>query len=324
MTQILNQTLLEFPAMPGEPLDRLGFDIGWDHARHGLAPTTSLLQQQAAIAQGWSAGRAAFGQRAQAHSRPLRAWLALRIQAWLEGDPLDPQQMTPQQLSQIMVDRCPVLRMPLGGTARDPCSMRIVRLDESAGHVPGNLALLSRDAAEHIRGIGGLEAARRARRSECTGQAVQGWDAGVWWRVATLRSMVTPLPFHEAARMPLALLPLPGVRLINPIQRLQAAITRSFAGAGFSQRARVLGHWLPEHTLRHDFNLFVGALAPRLLEARGRNEDPSKALEDAWLHERVQRRWTHFALSLGEAAVPSLLERAAMAERLLVPMRRVA
>jgi len=38
-----------------------------------------------------------------------------------------------------------------------------------------------------------------------------------------------------------------------------------------------------------------------------------RALEDAWLNERVQRRWQHFALSLGEAATEALLERAATA-----------
>ena len=34
-----------------------------------------------------------------------------------------------------------------------------------------------------------------------------------------------------------------------------------------------------------------------------------QALEDAWLHERVQRRWQHFVLSLGENGVERLLER---------------
>jgi hypothetical protein len=40
---------------------------------------------------------------------------------------------------------------------------------------------------------------------------------------------------------------------------------------------------LPEHTLRHDFNLFVGTL--------------------------LQRRWQHFVFSLGETGVEMLLER---------------
>ena len=67
---------------------------------------------------------------------------------------------------------------------------------------------------------------------------------------------------------------------------------------------------LPEHTLRHDFNLFVGAIAPRVLEAGPDTRSVRRALEDAWLHERVQRRWQHFVFSLGEAGVEALLAQA--------------
>jgi hypothetical protein len=82
-----------------------------------------------------------------------------------------------------------------------------------------------------------------------------------------------------------------------------------FATAGWSERYRHLAASLPEHSLRQDFNLFVGAMAPRVLEA---GSDPvvlRHALEDAWLHERVQRRWQHFVLSLGETACEAWVER---------------
>jgi len=54
-------------------------------------------------------------------------------------------------------------------------------------------------------------------------------------------------------------------------------------------------------------------LAPRVLEAGNDPQTVRRALEDAWLNERVQRRWQHFALNLGEAATEALLERAAAA-----------
>ena len=108
----------------------------------------------------------------------------------------------------------------------------------------------------------------------------------------------------------MAVLPPNRVRLLNAVQGLQALLSRAFSAPGWSERCRRFAQWLPEHTLRQDFNLWVGAMAPRVLEA---GQDPAavrRAVEDAWLNERVLRRWTHFALSLGEAATQALLERA--------------
>ena len=110
--------------------------------------------------------------------------------------------------------------------------------------------------------------------------------------------------------MPLALLPPAGVRPVNAVQRLQLLVTLQFAAPGWSERTRDIAARLPAHTLRHDFNLFVGALAPRVLEAGPDTRAVRRALEDAWLHERVQRRWQHFVFSLGEAGVEALLAQA--------------
>jgi hypothetical protein len=78
---------------------------------------------------------------------------------------------------------------------------------------------------------------------------------------------------------------------------------------------RSLADLLPGHDLRLAFNLFVGAVAPRLLEAGAGNDARAtrRALEDAWADERVNRRWQQFVLELGEAATETLLNRAAEA-----------
>jgi hypothetical protein len=42
----MDQATFSFPtftAAPTEPADRIGFDIGWDHAHHGLVPPAELL-----------------------------------------------------------------------------------------------------------------------------------------------------------------------------------------------------------------------------------------------------------------------------------------
>ena len=291
--------------------DATGFDIGWDHAHHGLVPPAELLLEGTPIGQGWRAGRAVFGRRTLATGRATRQWLALRTLAWRQGIPFETQQVTAHYLAQLHAAQCPALRRPLGGPAGHADAAVVERLNPQAGYAAGNLAVMSQAAAQAREGVDVLDALRRATRAQASGAAEAGLDAAAWWRLAALRAFVTPLPFHEAARVPLAVLPPNRVRLLNAAQGLQALVTRLFMTAGWAARTRALAQWLPAHTLRHDFNLFVGAIAPRVLEAGNEPLALRRALEDAWLQERVQRRWQHFVLSLGEAATEALLETAA-------------
>ncbi len=300
---------LEPAGRPADEVERTGFDIGWDHAHHGLVPPAELLLECTPLGQGWRAGRAVFGARTLTASRATRQWLALRLLAWRGGITFETQQVTPHYLAQIHAERCPVLRTPLGGAAGQSDAAVIERLNPQAGYAAGNLALLSQRAARVRVGVDVLEALRRAHRVEAGGEAIDGLDAPAWMRLAALRSFATPLPFHEAAWLPLAALPPNRVRLLNTAQGLQALLTLQFANPGWAARTRAVAEWLPAHTLRHDYNLFIGALAPRVLEAGTQGPALRPALEDAWLHERVQRRWQHFVLSLGEVATASLLDR---------------
>lgn len=305
----MNQALLDLDPLALAPLDRAGFDIGWDHAHHGLAPSAVLLAAATAVSQGWSAGKAVYGRRTARASHATRLWLTLRLQAWTDGIAFDKSRVTPEYLTRLDPHRCPVRRCPLGGAAGHDDALVIERLSPALGFVAGNLVAMSQAAQRLASGIDSLQARRLARRCEIEGGTVNGLDAGAWWRVAVLRSFVTALPFHEAVRLPLAILPGDSLTPVNAPQRLQALVTRQFSAPGWAARARAMAAMLPEHTLRHDFNLFVGALAPRLLEAAG--QDWRRALEDAWLTERVQRRWQHLMLSLGEAACLALLTEAA-------------
>jgi len=293
-----------------EPADRTGFDIGWDHAHHGLVPPAELLHPGTPVCQGWMAAKAVFGRRTLAGSRHTRQWLQLRLLAWRRGVGFDTLQVTPNYLSQIDTAHCPVQRCALGGAAGQPDAAVVVRLNPNAGFVAGNLAVMSAQAAAVLDATDAPGALRHARRAEASGEPVQGLGAAAWWRVAALRAFTTPLPFVEAARLPLAVMPPNRVRLLNAPQDLQALVTKMFNSAGWSGRCRALAQLLPEHTLRHDFNLFVGAMAPRVLEAGNEPLALRRALEDAWLQDRVHRRWQHLALSLGETATAGLLDRA--------------
>jgi len=309
----MQQATLNLDSPPARACDRTAFQVGWDHAHHGLVPPPGLLLQDTPVCQGWMAGRAVFGGRTLGASRAVRQWLALRLLAWRQGVAFETQQVTANYLGQMHAERCPVLRQPLGGVENSPGASTLTRLNPQAGYAAGNLATVSYAAAQALASVDVREAVRQARRAEMSAAPVEGLDAAAWWRLATLAAFTTPLPFFEAACLPLALLPPNRVRVLNAVQGLQVLVTLQFATPGWSARARALGAMLPAHTLRHDFNLFISALAPRVLEAGNDPQTVRRALEDAWLNERVQRRWQHFALSLGEAATEALLERAAAA-----------
>lgn len=310
----MNQAALNLSATDASftgPVDRVGFDIGWDHAHHGLVPPAELLHQGTPVMQGWLAGKAVFGRRTLSTGRATRQWLATRLLAWRRGIHFETQQLNANHFAQIHTERCPVQRSLLGGAPGQDDAAVVERLNPQAGYAAGNLAVISQLAARAGQNLDLMSAVRQARAQEAGAPAAAGLDAGAWWRLAVLHSFATPLPFHEAARLPLAVLPPNRVRLLNAVQGLQTLLTRLFMAPGWAARCRQLAAMLPAHTLRHDFNLFVGAMAPRVLEA-GSSEPRALrgALEDAWLHDRVQRRWQHLALSLGEGATELLLDRA--------------
>ena len=306
----MQQAPLALDAAAHYTADRSGFDIGWEHAHHGLVPPAEMLHPGTPVCQGWMAGKAVFGRRTLGASRHVRLCLQLRLLAWRRGIGFDTLQVTPNYLRQIEGTHCPVRRCRLGGAAGHADAAVVVRLNPQAGFAAGNLAVMSAQAAAALERVDAIQALRQAHAAAAGACAVDGLHAAAWQRLAALRAFTTPLPFAEAACLPLAVLPPNRVRLLNAAQGLQALVTQMFIAPGWSARCRALAQLLPAHTLRHDFNLFVGAMAPRVLEAGSEPAALRLALEDAWLHERVQRRWQHLVLSLGEAGTAELLERA--------------
>ena len=56
----------------GQNQDATGFAIGWDHARHRITPPLAHLNSHNPVGQGWTAGRAAFGDRRLRSSATVR------------------------------------------------------------------------------------------------------------------------------------------------------------------------------------------------------------------------------------------------------------
>ena len=301
-----------------------GFALGWDHARHGLAPPPDLLADAGPVAQGWHAGRSLSERRATA-ARAIRRWLEYRTTAWRQAVPVDLDRLTPYALQRLERSRCPVTRAPLGGRPGTAYAPVFVRLDDGAPAAPGNLVQASGRAAAALAALAAepragtpmpaslaAHALARARRIDAGIDAAwPGLTVAECWRLASLLATVAPIGFADAARTPLRLLPPACVEPACAVWRLQHRVTQAFAEAPWSLRVRVLGESLAAADRRHDFHLFIGAYAPRLLEA-GAHPDRAtlaRVLEDAWADARVQRRWTRFVLALGEPALLAWLGR---------------
>lgn len=297
---------------PGEARDP-AFELGWDFAHHGLVPPAEHLLPGHPLRHGWEAGRAAFGSRTLRAGRGARQWLQLRLAAWHQGQAFEGVQVTPNFLAQIDSLRCPVTRADLGdGEGHEAV---VERLNHRAGYAAGNLATLSR-RAQQAKGGKRWDEARlmavlaEARKADGAG-AAEGLSSAEWARLATLMSFVTPLPHELAATLPLRVLPPNRLRLLNPIQCLQALITLQLTHSGFAVRIAQLTKLLPGTDLRRDFHLFFHTLLPRAWQGGrpGSDEEMRERLEDAWQNPDVLRRWQRFSSQLSAEQADDLVQR---------------
>jgi hypothetical protein len=296
-------------ANDGSPADT-AFQIGWDHARHGLVPPPEHLLPGHPLREGWSAGRACFGQRTAPLRSATRAWLQLRLLAWHSGRTFEDVQVTPHYLAQLATQRCPVTRqaVPQQGDAS------VERLQTQAGYAAGNLAMLSNTAWQARGSRDWRQAMDQAELAahHADGRA-EGLAAAQWRRLAVLISMVTPLPHAQAAALPLCVLPPNRLRLLNPIQGLQALVSLQLSRPDWRERIARLVGLLRDPALRRDFHLFFHSLLPRVWDG-GRPLDAQELrqrIEDAWCQPQVLRRWYRFALHLDAERTQTLVARAA-------------
>ena len=301
---------------PPSALDRIGFELGWDFGRYGVTPEEPHASANTPLRHGLRASRATFGARRRTASVPVRQWLDLRLCAWLRGRSVETVQVTPNYLAQISVSHCPVTRRPLAVTlndaAEDDDAPAFNRVRNDAGYAAGNLAVLSTRAHRAKGSLDHRSALQLAQRAAADGPQHQ-LDADAWMRVALLCSFVKALPHDEACTLPLRVLPPNRLRLFNPAQALQTALSRLLLADGWSARARRIAALLPAGSARRSLLEFFAALLPRFLEAgRGRPALEARwALEDAWRAPLVLKRWQAFARPLGAAGCEALLLRAA-------------
>jgi len=300
--------------------DHAGFELGWDHAQHQLTPPLAHLHADNPVRQGWQAGRRAFGSRTLKATPAVRQWLALRLDAWRDGQVFEGVQVTPHFLAQLMgggvaagaaEPLCPVSRQPLG---QQPDEAVVQRLNPAAAYAGGNLVVLHRTVAD-ARGTLACDALLDIAQRLGSGDVAElrGLGAAAWLRLAVLASFATPLPHGRAACLPLVVLPGNRCRVINPVQALQLMLTLQFTAAGYARRLLGLAALMPGHELRQAFQIFMHTLLSRRL-AVGVHATPAelrRAIEDSWTDPLVQRRWQRLAMRLTAADCELLLQRAA-------------
>lgn len=290
-----------------DPSFQTGYGIGWDHARHGLVPPPRHLLPGHPVRQGWQAGRRAFARRTLAAHAGVHLWLGLRLEAWERNLAFEELLVTPRFLAQLITARCPVTRETLAAGQG-----RVVRLNQAAGFAAGNLVMVSERVARALDGrdLAATQAAAAQARAADDGLCQQ-LNAAEWDRLATLVSLATPLAPALAAALPLHALPPNRVRVLNPVQGLQAWVTLQVELDGWSQRMNRFAALLPE-TARPAFRVFVGGLLPRVWQAGRPLEAQTlrERLEDAWSDERVLRRWQRFAQALSPADIDRLIDSA--------------
>lgn len=303
---------------PGAASARAAAALGRAYARHGCTPPLDVLPPGHPIRTAWEAHRAGAEGPPVHPGRWLRAWLRLRLQAWQRGVELDPLLLQPALLRRIDVASCPVTGERLTDDQGADRDATIVALDPRRGCTVGNLAMVSRRAAEALalRSVAEMQAI--AARIDAGGPvAVAGLDARQWVRAAVLAAFATPLPHGRAASLPLLLLPPPRLPLANPAQALQLLLSLQLTRLGHPRRCAALADWLPSGDARHAFHAFQHALLARWLAARrttiGRSDsadDERARLAELWRDRLVQRRWERLVQHLDAPGCAQLVEQA--------------
>ena len=293
--------------------EHIGFELGWDYAHHRLVPPAPYAQEPSPLRNGLLAGQAAFGSRTLEPTRAVRKWLQLRLHAWLRGRSVELFQVTPHYLQQLEVSHCPITRIALSSATLESSDASVDRVRNDAGYAAGNLAVMSTKANHAKAGYGFRDALQFVKQIEA-GQlgGIDGLTAAQWARVAVLCSFVEPLPHAEASALPLLVLPPNRLRLFNPVQALQAFISRQLLTPGWSHRVSRIEAMLPGKPAQRAFQTFFHALLPRVLETgRGSNEQHLRwAVEDAWRNPLVLKRWAAFARLLTPAQCQAVVAKA--------------
>lgn len=300
-----------------------GFEIGWDFAHFRLVPPVEQLLPGNPVRDGWEAGQAVFGLRTLRATPHVKKWLQLRLGAWMRGKAFELAQVTPNFLEGIDVNVCPITGQALTrGTGADS-DASVDRVNNQAGYAAGNLAVMSVRANRAKSAYDWRDAAAFVRQIEA-GQLdeIDGLDAREWARLAALMSYCTRLSHAEAAHLPLLVLPPPRLRVLNPVQAVQAGLTLCFARTDRTPKLDTLVRTFPAGVQFEVRSLLTTLLARRIAAGPAATAVQLRvALEAAWCEPLILRRWQRVALRMTAASCEAVAAALPAAASGLAPMR---
>lgn len=143
-SEIQAATPAQADAQPRTPDPRMGFDIGWDYACHGLLLPTQIHEQHPEIVSGFYAARER-GIKPKPQDRFVRKWLLLRTNAWRRCRQFDAS-VTVDFLREIDVTHCPITGVKLTHGTGEKSDWSIDRINNDAAYAAGNLVVVSAHA----------------------------------------------------------------------------------------------------------------------------------------------------------------------------------
>jgi hypothetical protein len=170
---------------------------------------------------------------------------------------------------------------------------------------------MSRRAAAAKAGCAWSDALRFAAEIESGRvERIGGLDAAEWQRLGLLMSLATPLGHAQVASLPLVVLPPNRLRLLNPVQALQTLVTLLFTRPAYARQMMELAALMPGSVARQAFQVFMHTMLARRVAAGPQADARAlrRALQEAWQHPLVQRRWQRLALSLRERDCEHLVQ----------------
>ena len=277
-----------------------GFEIGWDYAHYRLIPPAEQLLPGNPVRDGWEAGQAVFGVRTLRSTPHVKKWLQLRLGAWMRGKVFELIQVTPNFLERIDAATCPITGVTLThGTGTDT-DASVDRVNNQAGYAAGNLAVMSVRANRAKAAYDWRDAAAFVRQIE-VGQLgqIDGLNSREWARLVALMSYCTPLRHSEAANLPLLVLPPTRLRMLNPVQAVQAGLTAAFARSDRGPKVDALVRLFPV-AIHHEVRSFVTTLLARRIAVGpvATQAQLKAAMESCWSEPLIVRRWLRVALRM--------------------------
>src|SRR5688572_167508 len=118
-----------------EDRERTAFEIGWDHAAHGV-PIPADFPTDKNMISGYEAATAKVGV-VGASDRYVRKWLQLRRNAWTRNIVFG-QNVTPGFLREIDSDTCPILEVELTHATGQDSDWSVDRALNALPYMRGN------------------------------------------------------------------------------------------------------------------------------------------------------------------------------------------